>query len=256
MPDFLAHLRANSARFADVLATCDPSAPVPTCPGWTAADLLWHLGEVQSFWGTIVRDRVDDPDDLSEPDRPDSYPGLLAFFRRSSDLLVDALATTADDVAVWTWFADDHSTGFVRRRQAHEALIHRLDAELAAGAVTDFDRDLAHDGVAEVLEWMYSGIPEWGTRAADGPIGRVATTDTGGAWLVQLGTWSGTSPNTGNVYVDEGSLTILDGGEPAFEVSGTARDLDAWLWNRPTLGEITRTGDCAAFEQLIRSGVQ
>jgi uncharacterized protein (TIGR03083 family) len=254
--DFLAHLRADSARFAEVLAPCDPAAPVPSCPGWTAADLLWHLGEVQSFWGTIVRDRVSDPDDLSEPDRPEGYAGLLAFFRRSSQLLIDALTATPDDVAVWTWFAEDQSTGFVRRRQAHEALIHRLDAELTVSTVTDLDPELATDGVAEVLEWMYDGIPAWGTSEGTGPIGRVATTDTGGQWLVQLGTWSGTSPNTGKIYAGEGSLTILRDGEPTFEVSGTARDLDAWLWNRPTLTDITRTGDCAGFEELIRSGVQ
>ena len=30
---------------------------VPTCPDWTADDLLWHLAEVQWFWGEIVRSR-------------------------------------------------------------------------------------------------------------------------------------------------------------------------------------------------------
>ena len=50
-----------------------------------------------------------------------------------------------------------------RRRQAHEALIHRLDAELTAGAVSGLDPALAADGVQECLAVMYGGSPAWGT---------------------------------------------------------------------------------------------
>ena len=46
--DLLAAVRAESARFADALEATDPAAPVPTCPDWTAADLLWHLAQEQS----------------------------------------------------------------------------------------------------------------------------------------------------------------------------------------------------------------
>jgi uncharacterized protein (TIGR03083 family) len=256
--DYLAHLRADSERFAQALQASDPAAPVPSCPGWTAADLLWHLGEVQFFWGTIVAERLDEPDaaDAAKPPRPDDYGELLEFFRASNATLVNALATTPPETAVWTWFDADQTAGFVRRRQAHEAVIHRLDAELTAGDATDVDAELATDGVAEVLDWMYSGVPSWGTQTVTGPIGRIATTDTGGNWLVRLGTFSGTSPNTGNVYTDEGTITRVDEGKPTFTVSGAARDLDAWLWNRPTLTDIALDGDYEQFVEIIRSGVQ
>jgi uncharacterized protein (TIGR03083 family) len=256
--DFLAHLRSDSERFAQVLAATDPAAAVPTCPDWSAADLLWHLGEVQLFWGTIVGGRLRDPDqaEQAKPERPVDYDALLAFFLASSGTLIDALAATPDDTVVWTWFPSDQSVGFVRRRQAHEALIHRLDAELTAGTVSEIDADLATDGVQEVLDWMYGGVPEWATQTDSGPVGRLATTDTGASWLVRLGTWSGTSPNTGNTYTDEGALTVVESGEPSFEVTGTARDLDAWLWNRATPTDVHLDGDTAAFAELIRSGVQ
>ena len=55
--DYLAHLRADSARFAAVLAGTDPAASVPSCPDWSAADLVAHLTEVQTFWGTVVAER-------------------------------------------------------------------------------------------------------------------------------------------------------------------------------------------------------
>ena len=41
--DYLHHLRAESARFREVLTDCDPATQVPSCPAWDAADLLWHL---------------------------------------------------------------------------------------------------------------------------------------------------------------------------------------------------------------------
>lgn len=254
--DYLAHLRADSARFAEVMAGCDPAAPVPTCEGWVAADLLWHLGEVQHSWGTIVRDRLTDWDQYHEPSRPEGYDALLVFFADASRTLVDALASTGDAVHVWTWFEADQTVGFVRRRQAHEALIHRLDAELTAGSVTDLDPTLATDGVLEAVEWMFGGAPSWATVAKDGPVGRLATTDTAASLLVQVGHWSGVGPKSGTAYVDEGMLFVVDRGEPEFEVRGTARDLDAWIWNRPTLGDVTLTGTTADLEAIVRAGVQ
>ena len=254
--DYLAHLRADSARFADVLADVDPASDVPSCVDWSAADLLWHLAEVQRFWAAIVGDRLADPGAYEEPVRPDGHTALLQFFQTSSTALIDALATTADDVAVWTWLDADHSVGFVRRRQAHEALIHRLDAELAAGTVTELDPGLATDGVLEAIEWMFGGAPRWASTTADGPVGRLVTTDTETSWLVQIGHYSGTSPNSGKVYTAEAMLLLVDSGDPSFEIAGAAADLDAWMWNRPTQRAIDLIGDTAAFEAVIAAGVQ
>jgi hypothetical protein len=36
----LSHLAQESARFAEVIRQAPPDAPVPTCPGWNADDLL------------------------------------------------------------------------------------------------------------------------------------------------------------------------------------------------------------------------
>src|SRR4051812_14858944 len=56
--DYPDHLARESARFSAALLEADADAPVPTCPGWDADDLLWHLADVQWFWGTIVRRRL------------------------------------------------------------------------------------------------------------------------------------------------------------------------------------------------------
>ena len=259
--DYSVRRRDEAARFAGALRSVDPGARVPTCPDWAADDLLWHLAEVFSFWGTVVRERLDDPDGAELPDsaRPDDHAGLLALFDTANQALTAALDDTPDDVSVWTW-SRDNSVGFVRRRMAHEALIHRLDAEVTAGSATgtDIDADFAADGVAEALEHFYGGYPPWAQWDPHGPVGRLQADDTGDEWTFRLGGFSGVSPNTGKSYEDEPSLELVGSGRPSFTLTGTARDLDAWIWNRPTLVEPTAAGDKADFQQfgaLIKNGV-
>ena len=163
------------------------------------------------------------------------------------------------ETEVWTW-ADDHTAAFVLRRQAHEALIHRLDAELVAGEVTKLDAPLATDGVDEALTVMYGDVPTWSTFTVSDVGGRVEATDTETSWDLVFGRFSGTSPNTGKVYDDE-IVSVVDAldGAPAFVLSGRAGDLDAWLWSRGPVDALTVTGDHAAFDRLaavVAVGVQ
>jgi uncharacterized protein (TIGR03083 family) len=258
--DFVEHIRRESTRFAACLASADRSDRVPSCPDWTAADLLWHLTEVQLFWGAIVRERLDDPDaaEAAKPERPDDYQALLALFEQATAALIDAVTTTPGETPVWTWAAD-RSVNFVRRRQAHEALIHRVDAELVIGDPTAIDPDLATDGVDEALAVMHGDLPPWSTFTPDGTTGVVEANDRQRAWSLAFGRFAGTSPNTGNVY-DMDTL-VVDGAEhaPAFTVRGTAADLDAWFWGRAPLERLEVDGDRNAFarlQQIVDRGVQ
>jgi uncharacterized protein (TIGR03083 family) len=269
--DYDQHLRDESDRFLRAIQAADTGQPVPTCPGWTTADLLWHLAEVQHFWVDIVANRRQRPSDAARPERPESFAELERFFTDSHRRLMDALVSTGDEVAVWTWYEPNRTVGFVRRRQVHEALIHRLDAEATAGREpSPSDAELAADGVDEALVCMFSGAPGWARTSADGPVGRLRTTDTNREWLVQLGRFDGTSPDTGTSYTDEPMLNIVASGDsaladhvhhsdhedPSFDISATASDLMAWIWNRPARGDIVRRGDTAAIELLLAVGVQ
>jgi len=259
--DFLDHLELESARFAEAIGGAPPTAPVPSCPGWNADDLLWHLAEVQWFWGTIVRERITGApaDDLTPP-RPAGRAGLAAFFDRVSRELADVLAATPPGTPAWTW-SEDHTVGFIRRRQAHEALIHRVDAELTAGRRTPMDPGLSADGVDEALRVMYGGVPPWGTFTPGGAGAlRLRASDTGSTWLVTTGRFTGTDPGDGKSY-DEPDIHAADSdpGDPAAaEVVGTAADLDCWLWHRPEYTPVVPTGDpevLARFESVIAPGI-
>lgn len=260
--DYLDHLDHDSGRFLEALADVSPGVAVPTCPDWDADDLLWHLGEVQWFWGTIVRAGLTDPSQAEElkPERPADRAGLAAFYGRASRDLGDILAATTPDTTAWTW-STDQTVGFIRRRQAHEALIHRIDAELTAGKRTPMDADLSADGVDEALRIMYGGVPTWGSFTADeGRTVRLLSTDTGDSWLVTLGRFTGVDPDDQTSY-DEADIDVADvdgGGPAAATVTGTAADLDCWLWHRPTLQPLERSGDrdvLSVFESTIATGI-
>jgi len=261
--DYLGHLAAESARFAEVLAGAEPSAPVPTCPGWTADDLLWHLGEVQWFWGSVVARGVTTTAEADgiRADRPSTRKGLAEFFATASRTLGEVLAAAPPDTAAWTW-AQDQTVGFIRRRQAHEALIHRIDAELTAGSRTAMDPRLSADGADEALRIMYGGdLPAWGALTADGgQTLRMSAADTGYSWFVTLGRFSGTDPEDGRAYDQPGmQVAAADHGSPAAaEISASGADLDCWLWRRPVLGPVSRSGDpevLAALDALIADGI-
>ena len=231
---YLDHLETESQRFRDVLADCDPAARVPSCPDWTAADLLWHLGaEVQDFWTWVVTHRPRHPrEGHEEPARPTAYADLLAFFDERSAALVAALrgADPADEA--WTW-APEQTVGFTCRRQAHEALVHRVDAELTAGARSPLDPELATDGIDEVLAVMYGGSPSWGSFHGLPHHLRIDVTDTGTPVWVQLGRFTGTDPDSGRVHDEEDIEVVEDPGtEPDAVISGPSDALLLRFWRR------------------------
>lgn len=259
--DYNDHLVRESARFADAIRRAVPDAAVPPCPAWSADDLLWHLAEVQYFWGTVVLDGLDgDEADKLTPARPAERAGLLEFYDRASRRLAGTLATASPQARAWTW-SQDQTVGFIQRRQAHEALIHRIDAELTVGDRTPVDPPLAADGIDETLRVMYGGCPPWGKiTPVPGRTIRFRATDTGDSWLVTMARFTGTDPGSGTSY-DEPDIHIAeaDTGEAArAEVSGSAGDLDCWLWHRDPLGPVERSGDeevLGEFGAAIEQGI-
>lgn len=250
---YVDHLRHESARFRAVLAARGPEVVIPSCPGWDTSDLLFHLARVQDFWATIVRTRPAPADrDAPDPARPSSYDGLLAYFDEAHAALVTELQDADPADEAWTWSAEQ-TVGFTLRRQAHEALIHRLDAELAAGTVTPLDPALAADGVREVLDVMFGAAPPWGEFHPLPHHLRVDCTDTGDATWMRLGTFTGTDPSTGQDVDEEDLRVVADPGtEPDAVVAGRAGVLDAWLWRRGDDASIRVRGDRAVYDRFRR----
>lgn len=255
--DYLRHLASESARFREVLSSSDPAARVPGCPDWDAADLLWHLTEVQDFWAHVITHRPAPPEDHADPKRPTSYPDLLAAFDDRSQALQEALRGADPAEGAWSW-SSEQTVGFTMRRQALEALVHRLDAEQAADDVTPIDTRLAADGVQEVLDVMYGGCPSWGTFSPLPHHVRVDILDTDESVWVQLGRFSGTD-SEGTHHEEEDIHVVADPGvEPDAVISGTAAVLLARLWRRGDGADTQLAGDLRIidhFRQVIHQPI-
>ncbi|CAI9406493.1 maleylpyruvate isomerase family mycothiol-dependent enzyme [Nocardioides sp. T2.26MG-1] len=252
---YLDHLRGESARFREVLAGCTPDARVPGCPDWTAADLLWHLTAGQHFWTCVVRDRPAAPaEDQVGPERPSSYDALLAAFDEHSAAFIGALEAADPAEPAWSW-SDEQTVGFTFRRQAHEALIHRLDAEQTAGDMTPLDPELAADGVDEALAVMFGGTPPWGEFTPLPQHLRVDLTDRDESVWVQIGHFTGTDPESGRSHESIEDIAVVSdpGEEPDVVVDGPAGAVDAWLWRRGDDAEIRVAGDREVYAHFRRA---
>ena len=208
---YLDHVEADSVRFADVLEGADPAASVPACPEWAAFDLAYHLAQVQHFWTQVVSRRLSNGEQveaIDAPERPERYADCVALVRENSDLLLQALRSTAPETPAWTW-STEQSVGFIYRRQAHEVLIHRLDAEQVVGTPTALPAPLSADGVDEGLRIMFGGCPPWGTiTPTPGRTTRLRCTDTGDSWLVTMATFSGDEP--GGDHIEHADIHVAD----------------------------------------------
>lgn len=255
---YLSHIGTESRRFRDALAECEPTAPVPSCPEWAADDLLWHLTEVQAFWAHIIEHRPTGPDDYQEPDRPSDRAALLGAFDVASASLLVALEEANAEEPAWSW-DEDQTVGFAFRRQAQEALIHRVDAEQTARIASSLDSELAADGVDEVLSIFYGGCPPWATSSVTPYVVEVVMTDIHQSIFVKPGQFSGTSPNSGLVYESEGMIEVVSSSARAdAKVSGTSADVLLWLWDRADDRRLTLSGKSealAAFAAGISSSL-
>ncbi|MFI5065925.1 MAG: maleylpyruvate isomerase family mycothiol-dependent enzyme [Streptosporangiales bacterium] len=221
--DQIAAITAHSAGFA-AAADGHLDADVPSCPGWTVADLAGHLTEVHWFWATIAAERLAEPPPGSR--RPATAPRgqLLAAFRAGADRLAEVLRTADGTAPVWTW-APQRDIAFIRRHQVQEAAVHHWDAVSAAGGRLAIEPPVAADSVEEFLTFSVptlAAYPEPARPALAGQFGLRAT-DTGSAWTVRDDQLPGT------VRYDRGAPPDL----PA--VTGTASDLLLWLYGRVTL---------------------
>jgi uncharacterized protein (TIGR03083 family) len=228
---YLSTLRRDTTALLAAVRDAGPDAPVPDCPGWTAADLAWHMVDVWSWWATIVRDRAEDPGGGPALERPATFPDTVALAERWGGELDDVLTATDPATPHWTW-GSDKSTAFVVRRMAQETAVHRLDAERAAGRAYAIDPELASDGVDEFL---FEFLPRVDPAAAPltGSV-HLHCTDVAGEWLVG----------------DDGVVT-REHAKGAAAVRGPAADLLLVLWRRMPLDAVEVIGDRAAAERLI-----
>lgn len=275
--DAIAVIRQESERLVSALAAADPDQQVPTCPDWTADDLLWHVAEVHEFWTAILAAGATTEEEVmaieeAKPPRPDTRDAVLERRNAATAGLIAQLESHADGDPAWFWYSAVQGVGATRRMQIHESTIHRVDAELTAGIpVSAIDPEVAAASLDHVLEVMwpaaYEWIPDWASLS---PVAVIEIRPEGGtARRLGISRWSGTRPRDGQEFdVPVGRLLeeAADAeGLPRATASGSALALSLWAWGRPqaleNLGagpeEVSLEGDpaaCAALEALVGEG--
>jgi uncharacterized protein (TIGR03083 family) len=158
---YFAEIEAGTAGLAEILAEYDQSLPIPTCPEWTLRQLVTHVGRAHRWAAEITRTRSDAFIPFREvPDGklPDDRAEQRAWLRAGAALIVDAVREAGSDL-VWS-FTGPVPAGFWIRRMAHETLVHRADAQLAAGAEPEpvIEAEVAADAIDEWLMLLTGGI--------------------------------------------------------------------------------------------------
>jgi uncharacterized protein (TIGR03083 family) len=179
--EYLEAVGAQSDRLVHAAEQAGLDAPVPSCPEWDVADLLGHVGRVYGWARACVEaTQFVSPTELGAPPPPAER---AAWVRDQAARVVDTLDRPADD-PTWTW-APSGQVGFWQRRQAHETVVHRVDAELAAGSPTPVPDRLAADGIDEFLELLPHrfGVPP---ITGHGETVHLHCTDRDGEWLARL----------------------------------------------------------------------
>lgn len=209
---------------------------VPSCAGWTVAELVWHVGNVHTFWRQVAAGVVGGPDRYREPARP-CEQALLQWFRDGLEETTRTLAAIDAGTPAWTW-GRHQDVGFIQRRVAHETAIHCWDAVGALGLDEPVEPRLAGDGVAEFLEEVLPGM----SRDLDGTSQTISLrcSDIDAQWTVRVG---------------DGACQLLRSGDVEAAVCAPASDLVLLLWGRRPVERFDVAGDLGALRRfLARAG--
>jgi uncharacterized protein (TIGR03083 family) len=235
---FLETLDADYRRLAEVVAG-SLGETVPSCPDWTGADLAEHVASVYLHKTEIMR-RGEFPHDW----QPDLGADPLAALRGAYGELTAEFAARKPDEPAPTWYAPVQTVGWWMRRMAQETVIHRVDAELAAGVEpAPIPPDLAADGIDEALvcflAYAATAYPEELREHLAGSDGSTVRLDTeSGSWLVQLG------PDTVSVAQDAAV------GDAEAVIRGTEDAVLRWLWRRAGNDAVELDGNRAVVGKL------
>ncbi len=244
---YAAEIEASAAGLAEIVAEHDQSLPIPTCPEWTLRQLVTHVGRAHRWAAEITRTRsaVFIPfREVPDGKLPDDRAGQRAWLQAGAARIVDAVREAGGDL-VWS-FTGPVPAGFWLRRMAHETLVHRADAQLAAGAEPEpvIDAEVAADAIGEWLMLVTAGIAgNAGDRARPLPAGASLHLHAADDGLGGRGEWM--------IRHDAGGLTVEPGhGKGDAALTGPAASLLLVLMRRRPVPDpaVTVYGDSAVVD--------
>jgi uncharacterized protein (TIGR03083 family) len=242
LSQYLDSVRDNARQFIEAARQAGVDAPVPTCPEWTVADLARHQGRVFRWMSTLVETKAQEYIDRTPFEEQAEREDPLTWVEAGADHALAVLGAADPDTPVWNWLDGAPAPArFWYRRMAHETVIHRVDAESAAAALSKVEpAELASDGIDEFLDFL----PRRARRDKPFPLSgsyHFHTTDVPGEWVV--------------VFDGDGVTIRREHAKADVAVRGPASDLELFLYNRRGSEGLDVFGDpvaVAAWSEHIR----
>ena len=229
-------IEREAGRIIGLATPSNLQRPVPSCPGWELLDVVRHLGRVYNWAGTIVEGQLQErPERSSLMGQPEGR-SAVDWLSDRLDFLTTALRRTPAGALMWNFGERSPAAGdWWARRQANETVIHRVDAELAAGAeIEPVEAELAADIAEELLELQrFSRVDPSVLAHADGIWLHLHATDAEGAeWTIDTASRTFTRAHMKSDVALRG---------PAFALA-------RWLFGRQSIGELETFGNLEAAE--------
>lgn len=243
---WLAALRADGPALRAAVGELPPETPVPSCPGWTIADLTRHAGvDLAYVAGFAANGRTDRPGERPVPPEV-GWPETLAWYDETFAHTLALLDGLDPEQPAWNWAPQAKKAAFWHRRLAHELSVHRWDAQMTGGRAEPVEAKLAADGVSEVLDtWLPAGR----RRGPDDRHGvlHLQASDAGLEWFVRL-------RGAGVALLDTATILDTDDHHARVGATGTASDLLLTLWGRTRPEDVLDVTGDASLLAALRTG--
>jgi uncharacterized protein (TIGR03083 family) len=192
-PAYVKAVVEQTKTLADWVDGRDASTPVPTCPEWTLADLVDHVGGTQRMVAMLVGERLAGPDSAYARYVPGPTDSTQwgAWLTDGAAQARQAFDSVTDDTPVWDPSGAAAGVPFWSRRLFGEACVHRADAAAALGMPYELAPELAVGAVEDWLDTMTSrgyweNKPDFAAAmSGDGQTLHFHATDAPGEWVAR-----------------------------------------------------------------------
>ena len=233
---WLAHLRRETERFADVVRESPLRAHVPAYPDFTVHSLAAHIGRGLRLFHAIAVGGEQPA--LEVPEGADVADWVLAGLAP----LVTVLGEIPPDQLVpFPHNTGDRPAGLIATVLAVEVGVHRWDVESVLGEHAPIPADLAVQEVENVFGNFVPRLAGSGVADIGGAV-FLRATDTPAAWIAQV--------RDGRLATQR---VLDDPSGAAVVVTGAAQDIALLIWKRalPPRPELDVTGSVDVLKRFL-----
>jgi uncharacterized protein (TIGR03083 family) len=240
---WLAHLRREAERFAEVVRQSPLQAHVPAYPDFTVHSLAAHIGRaLRLFQGIITTDgAAADGAEYQSVQVPDGQE-IADWVLAALDPLVRLLSEVPPDKLVpFPHRSGERPAGLIAPLLSVEVGVHRWDVESVLGEHVPIPSDLAVQEVESVFANFVPRLADSGVAAIGGTVW-LRTTDTQAAWSARV--------NQGRLVTQRESDGPRDA---AVAATGAAQDIALLVWKRalPPRPELEVTGSADVLKRFL-----